>query len=104
MSLFDGLLLDEPVPSPRPAAVVEIPYTVTIKRASNGDEIMLCSVSPPPSWAIAEASRNKMELFTLDEIESMRRISVADSRALDTIIATRRLMGWGGPIRYQETA
>lgn len=102
MSLFDGLIEPEaPVVAPKST---ERPYLVTIKQASNGAEIMLCNVSPPPAGAVLEAKRRKLPLFTLDEIPVMRQAASADPRSIDTIIATRRTMGWGGPITYKATA
>lgn len=100
MGLFDGIPLDaDPAPAP---AVKQLPACImTIKRASTGTEILLCSVSPPPVSARDEAKRRKLPLFTLDEIPAMRRI---DPQALDTLITARLLMGWGGSITYTEAA
>ncbi len=106
MSLFDGLPLDTyDVVSTRPAAKpAEIAYTVTIKRASNGEEILLCNVTPPPHGAVSEARQRKLPLFTLDEIPAMRQAAAADPGYIDILIATRRLMGWGGNITFAQEA
>ena len=115
MSLFDGLPLDaydtptghaqgatgNPVAEQK-QPVDQRPYIVTIKRASNGDEILLCNVTPPPAKAIAEAHRRKLALFTYDEIPAMRRAAASDPRYIDNLIAARRVMGWGGPVTYTE--
>lgn len=101
MSLFDGLPIDDAPVAPSRVAAPETPYLVTIKRASNGDEILLCNVVPPPAGAITEARTRKLPLFTLNEIEPMRRIAAADPSALAGIISARRIMGWGGPITFQ---
>jgi hypothetical protein len=95
MSIFDGLPIDPPVQVAAPISI-ERPYTVTIKRASNGSEIMLCSVSPPPAGALTEAKLLDLALFTFDEIPAMKHCTAA----LDAIITTRRMMGWGGPITF----
>lgn len=106
MGLFDGLLLEPESPntSRQVAKTAEIPYIVTIKRASNGEEILLCNITPPPAGAIAEARQRKLPLFTLAEIEPMRRLAAADTGALDTMIKARRLMGWGGPSTFEAAA
>lgn len=96
MSLFDGLPVVDGVGSQAPEP--ETPYIVTIKRASTGEEIMLCNVTPPPAGAVKDAKARKLALFTLDEIPTMRSI---DSSALNSIIAARRIMGWGGPVSFQ---
>ena len=83
---------------------VDFPYTVTIKQASTGALIMLCNVTPPPAGAIREARQRKVPLFTHAEIDPMRQIGAADPSALETIIATRRTFGWGGPITYKAAA
>lgn len=102
MSLFDGLPLD---PDPAPiAAPVLTPCVITIKRASNGAEILLCSQTPPPASAIKEARSRGIALFTLDEIPAMRRAGGSDPRYIDAIISARIKMGWGGAIQYQEAA
>lgn len=118
MSLFDGIPLDAydtprgPAPTPveLPAAgnpvaaqkqqVDDRPFIVTIKRASNGDEILLCTITPPPASAIADARRRKLPLFTCDEIPAMRRIAADDPRGIDILIQSRRLFDWGGVITH----
>ena len=97
MSLFDGLL--EPCTAPQPAVIEKQlpPCTITLKRASNGAEIMLCSVAPPPEHIKADAKKRNLPLFTLDEIPAMRQ-SAGDSKAIDLIISARLAFGWGGTI------
>jgi len=109
MSLFDGLLLDcETIPAPKRAAArpvsTDVPYVVTIKRASNGDEIMLCNITPPPAGAIAAARSRKLPLFTFDEILAMRQAGSVDPLYIDNIISARRTFGWGGVLSFQELA
>lgn len=106
MSLFDGIPLDyedpQPVASAKPA---EPSYLLTIKRASNGQEILICSVTPPPAKAITEAAQRNLALFVLDEIDAIRKAAAdGGSHAVDIIIETRRVMGFGGPIEYREAA
>ena len=121
MSLFDGIPLDAydtprgPAPTPvePPAAgnpvaaqkqqVDERPFIVTIKRASNGDEILLCNITPPPASAIEDARRRNLALFTYDEIPVMRKAAASDPRYIDHLIASRRIMGWGGLVTFTET-
>lgn len=78
------------------------PYLVTLKQASNGADILLCTVTPPSATAIAEAKQRNLALFTLDEIPAMRQAANDDPRYIDTLIAARRLMGWGGLITHKE--
>lgn len=111
MSLFDGLPLDaydtprsqaRPVAFPAPEAptVQERPYTVTIKRASNGQEIMLCNISPAPANAQKLARARGLALFTFAEIGPMRQVVEADPRALDQIIAAKLAFPGSGQISY----
>lgn len=107
MSLFDGIPLD--YEDPKPAAPVkpsifDRPYLLTIKRASNGQEILLCSVTPPPAKAIAEAAQRGLALFVFDELDAIRKAATADPKAVDIIIESRRVMGYGGPIEYKAAA
>ncbi len=96
MSLFYGEKLNQCQPGP--------PYIVTIKRASNGEEIMLCNVTPPPVAAISQAKSKGLPLFTLHEIPAMRQAADADPRYIDNLVTLRRIMGWGGVITFQELA
>lgn len=98
MSLFDGIPLDPPPARP---GITSPAYVVTLKHASNGEEILLCNVSPPPEGALADARSRKLPIFTLDEIAAVRSAAADDPRTIDSIIAARRLYGWGGPITYQ---
>lgn len=108
MSLFDGIPLDyEELPAAAtPAAKpVELQWMLTIRRASNGQEILLCNITPPPAAAIAEAARRGLAFFVLDEIEAIRKAAAdGDSHAVDIIIETRRVMGYGGPIEYKAVS
>lgn len=104
MSLFDGIPLDYDEPQPVAAPKSEPAYLLTIKRASNGQEIMLCTVSPPPASAITDAAKRGLALFVTAEIEAMRQIAADDPHAIDIIIETRRVMGFGAPIEYRRTA
>lgn len=105
MSLFDGILEADGIPAaPEPAPVVDVPYLATIKRASNGQQILMCNVTPPPAKAIAEAKALGLPLFTFADIQTMRQAGAADPKALDIIIETRRVMGYGGPIQYKAAA
>lgn len=104
MSLFDGLPLeahDPPQPDTTPAA---IPYLATITRASNGDQILLCNVTPPPAGALAEAKARNLPIFTTAEIPAMRQAAAADPATLDNLIHSRRLFGWKGPVIFQGAA
>ena len=107
MSLFDGIPLDYEE-APRPAAPasrpVELQYLLTVRRASNGQEILLCNITPPPPAAIAEAARRGLALFVFDEIDAIRKAAADDPRAVELIIETRRVMGYGGPIEYRKVA
>jgi len=100
LSLYDVPVT--PVVVPVPVPVVERAYTVTLKNASNGAEILLCNVSPPPTGARDEAARRKLPLFTFDEIPAIRQAAASDPRHLEFIIEARRVMGWGGPITFKE--
>jgi len=101
MSLFAGLLLEDDTTS----AAKPLPQCmVYIKRASNGVDILLCSVTPPTATALAEAKQRNLALFTTDEIPAMRQAGASDPRYIDAMIETRRLMGWGGPIAFKVTA
>jgi len=108
VSLFDGIPLDYEEAPPRPAAPasrpVELQYLLTIRRASNGQEILLCNITPPPPSAIAEAAQRDLALFVFDEIEAIRKVAADDPRAVELIIETRRVMGYGGPIEYRRAA
>ena len=106
MSLFDGIPLAYEDPQPvAPAKPAEPAYLLTIKRASNGQEILICSVTPPPAAARQEAADQGKALFVLDEIEAIRRAAAdGGSHAVDIIIETRRVMGFGGPIEYRRAA
>lgn len=110
MSLFDGILeqYNTPQADPVPAPVQvkdQRPYVVTLKQASNGAEILLCNVTPPPAAALAEARAMKLPLFTFDEIPAMRQAAAADPGYIDALLTARRAFGWGGPITFtQETA
>ncbi len=93
MSLFDGILDQYDTPAePVPVSVpdVDIPFTVTIKMASNGQRIMICSTDPAPRTAINEARKEGVALFTLAEIPLMKSAVAADPRFLDHIIAAKR--------------
>lgn len=96
MSLFDGILDQYDTPAAAPAAPapvvkpVDIPYVVTITRASGGQRIMICSTDPAPRAAIDEARRAGVALFTLAEIPLMRQIVAADPAGLDAIISAKR--------------
>lgn len=91
MSLFDGLPLDTYTPAPKATTKpAEITYIATIKRASNGDEILLCNVTPAPAKAIAEAQRRNLPLFTIAEIPIMRQAVELDKHSLDAIIKAKR--------------
>lgn len=106
MSLFDGIPLPYEEPQPvAPAKPAEPSYLLTIRRASNGQEVLLCSVNPPPASAIAEAAKLDKALFVYDEIPALR-LAAADggSHAVDIIIETRRVMGFGGPIEHRRAA
>lgn len=104
MSLFDGLPI-EPLAVPVQPITTELPYLVTLKRASNGAEILLCNVTPPPAAALSEARSRKLPLFTYDEIDAIRRAGADDPAYVDALVEARRVMGWGGPITFQmETA
>jgi hypothetical protein len=99
MSLFDSI--SEPVPAqhiPEPA------FMVTLKPASNGVEILLCNVTPPPEAVIIEARSRKLPLFTFADISAMRQAGADDPRYVDALIETRRVMGWGGAITYRADA
>lgn len=101
MSLFDGIPLDyeEPTPASKP---VELKWQISVSRASNGQEILLCNTTPPPPAAIAEAAQRGLALFVLDEIGAIRKAAAdGGSHAVDIIIEARRLMGYGGPIDYK---
>lgn len=101
MSLFDGIPL-EAYDTPQ-APVQELPRcVVTIKRASNGEEILLCSVSPPPADVQKDARTRGLPLFTLAEIPTMRHAAAADPRFIDNLIAARRTFGWGGEITFSK--
>ena len=108
MSLFDGIPLDyeEPPAAAKPAAKpVELQWLLTVRRASNGQEILLCNITPPPAAATAEAGRRGLALFVLDEIEAIRKAAAdGGSHAVDIIIETRRVMGYGGPIEYKAVS
>ena len=99
MSLFDNLPLEPP-----PADPIDRACLITLKRASNGAEILLCNVTPPPASALAVAKGRKLPIFTYDEITAIRRASADDPRYVDALIEARRLMGWGGPITFQGAA
>jgi hypothetical protein len=105
MSLFDGLL--EPYETPQVAApeVKQLPpCTVTLKNASNGRLIMLCSVTPPPDHVTADAKNRNLPLFTLDEIPAMRQAAADDPRYIEHLITARLQFGWGGNITFQAAA
>lgn len=106
MSLFDGIPLDyEDLQPVAPAKPAEPDYLLTIKRASNGQDILLCNVTPPPVKAIAEAAQRDLALFVFDEVAAIRKAAaVGGSHAIDLIIETRRVMGFGGPIEYRVDA
>lgn len=74
-----------------------------MKRASNGAEILLCNVTPPPDAALAEAKLRKLPLFTTAEIPAVRATAADDPRALDLLITARAEFGWGGMITYKAT-
>jgi hypothetical protein len=77
---------------------------ITLKRASNGAEIMLCNVSPPSLQVLAAAKARKLPLFTFDEIPAIRRAGENDPQYIDALIEARRVMGWGGAITFQVAA
>jgi len=106
VSLFDGIPLDYEEPQPvAPAKPAEPAYLLTIKRASNGQEILICSVTPPPASAISEAAKQGKALFVFDEVEAIRRAAAdGGTNAVDIIIEARRVMGFGGPIQYRRAA
>lgn len=97
MSLFDGV----PINWQEPEAT-ERPWAVTLKRASNGADILICSVAPPPPGAIAEAKKRGLAIFTLSEIPAIRQASAADPRVIDHIITARLQFGYGGPITTEQ--
>lgn len=105
MSLFDGIPLDyeEPPAAAAPAAKpVERQWLLTVRRVSNGQEILVCNITPPPAAAIAEAAKLGLALFVLDEIQAIRRAAAdGGSHAVDIIIASR-LIGYGAPIEYHS--
>lgn len=92
MSLFDGILDQYDTPAPEPVIPAAV---ITIKRASTGQEILLCSATPPPASAKNEASSRKLALFTFDEIPTMRQIPAV---MLEKIIHSRAVFGWGGAV------
>lgn len=107
MSLFDGIPLDyeDPQPVAAPVKAAEPAYLLTIKQASNGQQIMLCNVTPPPASAIVEAGKQGLALFVFEEIAAIRKAAETGGRhAVDIIIETRRVMGYGGPITCQVSA
>lgn len=106
MTLFDGIPLPYEEPQPMAPVKVDDPaYLLTIKQASNGKQIMLCSVNPPPSKAIADAKAQGLALFVFDEVDAIRRAAAdGGSHAVDLIIETRRVMGFGGPIEHRRAA
>lgn len=104
MSLFDGIPL-EAYDTPAPPIRQLPPCLVTLRHASNGSEILLCSVTPPPAEVVADAKQRNLPLFTLDEIPAMRKAAADDPRYIDNLIAARRIFGWGGSTTHQmETA
>lgn len=108
MSLFDGIPLDyeEPAKTEAPASKpVELQWLISVCRASNGQEILVCNITPPPAAAIEEAAKRGLALFVLDEIQAIRRAAAdGGSHAVDLIIETRRVMGYGGPIEYKAVS
>ena len=103
MSLYDGILDQNDTPAAVPVQkTVELPpCLITIKTASNGEKIMMCSVTPPPASAIETAKQAGLALFTTAEIVAMRQAGEADERFISRLIESRKMFGWGGPIRFE---
>ena len=104
MSLFDGIPLDgydTPV-GPAQAKPAGRAYVVTLKQASNGREILICSVTPPPAAALVDAKERKLPLFTMEEINEIRLAGHIDPRNIDLIIEARQVFGWGGSVTCQK--
>lgn len=105
MSLFDGLLEPYELQAPAQTSAKQLPpCTVTLKNASNGRLIMLCSVTPPPDHVKADAKKHGLALFTLDEIPAMRQAADDDPHYIDQLIVARLQFGWGGNITFQAAA
>jgi hypothetical protein len=83
-------LFDAPAPPP---ATPDLSALVKIKRASNGAEILLCTVHPAPAAAVAESKRLGLALFTPPEIPFMRQLAEQSPDQLDKMLEIKRVFG-----------
>jgi len=68
----------------------DIYHIVTIKRISNGKEILLCTKDPAPEEAVEEAERLGLPIFTESEILHVRAAVDGDPERIEKIIELKK--------------
>lgn len=87
LSLFDVPVAPVADCPPKP---VDLSALVRIRQISTGQQILLCTVSPAPATALAEAKRLDLPLFTADEIPNMRRFIEMTPEEIQKVLDIKR--------------
>lgn len=96
---------DTPVSPPAPKKEADADYhIISIKKTSNGKEILLCTTDPAPPEAIEESKKLKLPLFTVEEIFPMRAAAAKDPGFIDRIIDVKTVFPAARVKRFREAS